>query len=82
MGHGETGAVAALPIWMSFMRKAAAASAGEDFDIPDGIDVVEIDPKSGLLGGPGCPDRITEVFLKGTAPTQTCGTPEKLESGK
>lgn len=73
MGHGETGAVAALPIWISFMREAAAGAAKDDFEIPDGIEIVEIDPESGLLAGPDCPNRITEAFLEGTAPKERCG---------
>ena len=33
---------------------------------------VEIDPVSGARALAGCPDRIPEFFLEGTAPVKTC----------
>jgi hypothetical protein len=31
-----------------------------------------IDPESGQLAGPWCPNRKVEWFIPGTAPTDTC----------
>ncbi len=49
LGHGESGARAALPIWVRFMAPAVAAYPPDNFTIPDGIDFVEIDAATGLL---------------------------------
>ena len=48
LGAGETGAVAALPIWMSFMGKALKGVPEQPLEQPDGIQVARIDPETGL----------------------------------
>ena len=75
LGYGEAGARAALPIWITFMSRARSGieSFPEEFEIPSGIEIVEVDPDSGLLAGPACGNRISEVFLEGTAPEEVCG---------
>ncbi len=73
LGIGEAGSRAALPIWMDFMQAAASHNPPGEFEIPAGIEIVEVDPESGFLAGPGCTDRTTEVFLEGTAPVEVCG---------
>ena len=70
LGHGESGARAALPIWVRFMAPAAAAYPPDNFTIPDGIDFVQIDAATGLLPTGASEKVISEVFKKGTAPTQ------------
>ena len=72
LGHGETGARAASPAWVSFMKEALHVqddedAAGETFRIPDGIITAEIDPATGLLAT-NKTDRMTEFFKQGTAP--------------
>ena len=44
-----------------------------EFPIPRGIELVEIDPETGLLYGPDCPTRFVEAYLEGTAPKEVCG---------
>jgi membrane carboxypeptidase/penicillin-binding protein len=73
LGNGEAGSRAALPIWMNFMRKVGAGIPPDDFEIPSGIEIVEVDPTTGLLAGPLCSDRFVEMFLEGTAPEDVCG---------
>jgi penicillin-binding protein 1A len=70
LGHGESGARAALPIWVRFMAPAVAADPPDNFTIPDGLDFVEIDAATGLLPTAASQDVISEVFKKGTEPTQ------------
>ncbi|MCS6896812.1 MAG: penicillin-binding transpeptidase domain-containing protein, partial [Nitrospira sp.] len=73
LGHGETGARAALPIWMGFMKEALNQLPVVPFEIPDGVTFVKIDESTGLLdeeqegGGSG----VVELFVKGSEPTQT-----------
>jgi penicillin-binding protein 1A len=47
LGSGETGAVAALPIWMNFMGKALKGVPERPLQQPDGILVARIDPETG-----------------------------------
>jgi penicillin-binding protein 1A len=74
LGRGEEGARAALPIWIEFMTKALAGSTVTDFAQPPGIVVTRIDPATGLLPAPGS-DGIEEVFIDGTAPTESAIAP-------
>ena len=48
MGNNETGAAAALPIWISFMAKALKGTPEASMPMPDGIIAVKINPDSGL----------------------------------
>lgn len=65
------GSRAALPIVASFVTGALGPYGGLDFTIPPGIEVVEVNPETGLRAGPGCPG-VPEVFLRGTAPEGRC----------
>ena len=53
LGSYETGAVAALPIWLEFMKEATAKKTIENFPIPEGIVFVEIDAATGEPIPPG-----------------------------
>jgi len=87
------GARAAAPIWAEFMKRAVQLPQYSDtnsFDVPDGVEVVNIDEPSNLLSDETCPDSSFEAaFLQGTAPTLTCDHPaerknllQKLFGGK
>jgi penicillin-binding protein 1A len=47
LGQKETGARAALPIWMEFMQNALAGQAHETFDVPDNMLKIKINPNTG-----------------------------------
>ncbi len=70
VGRGETGAKAALPIWIDFMTRALAKRPIQDFVQPPGVTTLRIDPKTGQAAAAGV-DGIDEVFLDGTAPSET-----------
>ncbi len=72
IGPKETGARAALPIWLDFMEKATAKQPVEDFSLPDGIIFKQIDPKTGLLSTDTCKLSIREAYLPGTEPSRYC----------
>jgi penicillin-binding protein 1A len=74
LGRGEEGAHTALPIWLDFMTKALAGRPVSDFEQPAGVVVARIDPVTGLLSAPGS-EGIEEVFLDGTAPTESAAAP-------
>lgn len=69
---GLTGAQAALPIWVDFMKEALAGRPSQDFLPPAEVVEVTIDPASGELAHAGCPTRVVEVFIAGTEPTTLC----------
>jgi penicillin-binding protein 1B len=68
---GLSGSRAALPIFGRFLIGAVGSGGVEDFRIPPGVEWVEVDPRTGLRAGPGCSGE-PEVFLSGTAPTESC----------
>jgi len=69
LGDKETGARAALPIWMIYMKTALESLPVMPFTMPDGIVAVRIDPATGLLAAEGSDQGTVEVYLKGTEPT-------------
>ena len=68
LGKRETGARAALPIWMEFMEKALSDKPFQYFDIPDDMVQVYIDPVTGLPENAKSPNAVTALFKKGTEP--------------
>lgn len=71
LGETESGAHAALPIWINFMKEALKSLPVVPFTIPEGITFVKVDPATGLLNSeqedqPG----NVEIFARGSEPTQ------------
>ena len=71
-GKGFTGGVVAAPIWEKFMRQALEAKEVVDFAKPDDVLTVSIDPATGYMAAPDCPDKVDEFFVEGTEPVQYC----------
>ena len=72
MGKGFTGGAICAPIWGRFMRSALKDQPAADFPQPDSVISVQIDPTTGDLAAPGCPQRREEFFVMGTQPIQYC----------
>lgn len=76
LGEDETGARAALPVWIDFMKSYIKDRPKRDWDLPVGIVRVPVDRKTGLVADPsvGCDPRdiILETFRKGTEPLERC----------
>jgi len=68
LGNGETGARAALPIWISFMDRALRGTPVETFKPPEGITMMKVDIETGLPSDGTSKENITEAFVDGTAP--------------
>jgi penicillin-binding protein 1B len=69
------GAKSALPIWTEFMKRAHQHREYRnvsDWDAPDGIVSVDIDPASGQLATSSCPSARAEYFISGTQPAEMC----------
>jgi penicillin-binding protein 1B len=69
---GLSGSQAALPMWTAFMKRALAGRPNIRFSPPEGVEFVSIDAETGQLATPSCPKVVSEAFLAGTAPTQSC----------
>ncbi len=66
-----TGAQAALPMWVEFVRQILPA-APRDFVMPPAVITRDIDPQSLQLATSKCPQRSTEFFIEGTEPSVYC----------
>ena len=73
LGNNETGSVAALPIWMSYMGRALKGVPQSILTPPDGVVQVRIDPDTGLADPDG---KLTEyLFRDAPAPTAPVDPP-------
>ncbi|MDH5613985.1 MAG: peptidase, partial [Gammaproteobacteria bacterium] len=70
LGNYETGAKAALPMWVDYMREALKGIPEKPLDRPEGLVSVRIDPETGLLASPGSTDAIFETFRTENVPTK------------
>jgi penicillin-binding protein 1B len=72
---GLSGSQSAAPIWGEFMKRAITLPAYRKalpFNPPNGIVQELIDPQTGELATPSCPQTVTEYFVAGSEPTQYC----------
>jgi penicillin-binding protein 1A len=74
LGKDETGARAALPIWISFMDQALRETSTETFKPPEGITMMKVNIETGLPSEGDSKDTVMEAFVDGTVP-------EKEETG-
>jgi penicillin-binding protein 1B len=67
---GLTGANSALPIWADFMQVALAKHPEweGDWEMPAGVEQVEINPQTGELTASGDAEKRIEFFINGTGP--------------
>jgi penicillin-binding protein 1A len=71
LGKGETGARAALPIWMDYVKVALESRPPRDFEVPSGVVFARIDGRTGLLAAPDAADAAFQAFLEGTEPHES-----------
>lgn len=74
IGHNETGARAALPIWLGFMKEAVKNYPEDDFVVPPKIVFATIDQHTGKLVQPNSSTAIKEAFIEGTEPKTMSST--------
>ena len=66
LGDMETGARAALPIWIDVMKKVLENKSVQYFDIPDDVIKVRIDPLTGKLEGDDSLNGVVALIRKGS----------------
>ena len=79
LGKTETGAVAAIPIWLGFMKRVEADRPAQVFEPPEGIVFAKIDAETGLLPVPESRKTIFECFKDGTVPTEVSKRPGEVK---
>ena len=62
LGHHETGARAALPIWMEFMQTALSGRPYTYFDMPDNVVRKTMNPVTGEMLPDGAPGSVPALF--------------------
>jgi penicillin-binding protein 1A len=70
LGSRETGARAALPMWIDYMRTALEGMPESVMERPSGLVNVRIDPATGKLASSSNQDAIFEVFRPGHVPQE------------
>ena len=66
LGKGETGAGAALPIWIKYMATALQSLPEVNMWMPEGVDAIYVDPTTGVRDDRG----VVEYFYHENPPAQ------------
>jgi len=79
LGRAATGSGVAAPVFNSFMQVALAGQPPENFHMPEGMQVYNIDVHSGMGALPGAPGAVSEPFKPGTKPANVFSTVDETE---
>jgi len=71
LGWGETGAHAALPIWLAYMHAALDSRPARDFPVPESIVFARVDRKTGLLADASSTNSVFQAYPAGSEPTES-----------
>ena len=73
-GHSVrlAGGDACVPIWARHMNRIDGLVPDVDWKRPEDVSEREIDPDSGMLATPYCPQTRSEVYVAGTEPRSVC----------
>ncbi len=77
LGRGESGARAALPIWISFMDQALKNTPIETPKPPKGIALIKVNLETGLPSDGDSPETIVEAFIDSSIPWKKEGHEEE-----
>jgi membrane peptidoglycan carboxypeptidase len=72
------GATGAAYIWHNFMEQVLADVPSRGFPVPSGLVRAEICARSGMAPTELCPQKRTEIFVDGTAPTEPDNIYQKI----
>jgi len=72
LGRNETGAAAALPIWMKYMATALRSEPVVEMPIPDGVMAIKINRTTGLRSD-NDENSVYEYFYHETPPSEVAG---------
>lgn len=67
-----SGGEATLPIWTKHMNRIDGLVPDVDWRRPEDVTMREVDPATGMLATPYCPNTRNEPFVEGTEPRSVC----------
>jgi penicillin-binding protein 1A len=68
LGRGMTGGSLAAPIFNEFMQAVTKGEKPEKFIMPEGMQLIAVNRKTGMAAANGDPNTIMEAFKPGTGP--------------
>ncbi|MDI7864418.1 penicillin-binding protein 1A [Rhizobiaceae bacterium n13] len=68
LGRGATGGSLAAPLFNEFMKEALKDTKPTKFVVPEGMNLIAVNRKTGMQAVEGEPDTIMEAFKPGTGP--------------
>jgi penicillin-binding protein 1A len=68
LGRGMTGGSLAAPIFNEFMQAVTKGEKPEKFIMPEGMQLIAVNRKTGMAAAKGDPNTIMEAFKPGTGP--------------
>lgn len=68
LGRGATGGSLSAPLFNEFMQAATEGTQPTKFLVPEGMQMIAVDRKTGMAAVEGDPDTIMEAFKPGTGP--------------
>ncbi|NVP54592.1 penicillin-binding protein 1A [Mycoplana rhizolycopersici] len=71
LGRGATGGSLAAPLFNTFMQQALEGTPPTKFLVPEGMQMIAVNRKTGMAAMEGDPDTIMEAFKPGTGPADT-----------
>lgn len=71
LGRAGTGGGLAAPIFGEFLAQAAKVTPPTKFQVPDGMQFIPVNRKTGMFALEGEPDTIVEAFKPGTGPADS-----------
>ncbi|TCN28187.1 penicillin-binding protein 1A [Sinorhizobium americanum] len=71
LGRGATGGSLSAPIFNAFMQEAVKGTQPGKFVVPEGMNLIPVNRKTGMAAVEGEPDTIIEAFKPGTGPAET-----------
>jgi penicillin-binding protein 1A len=78
LGPNETGAVAALPVWITYMGSALRNVPEESIPVPEGVVAARINPDTGLRTASTAPkSTMIEYFYHENMPAEEEGAPSE-----
>ncbi|MEM8843693.1 MAG: penicillin-binding protein 1A [Pseudomonadota bacterium] len=79
LGRNEAGSVAALPIWIDFMKVALKNAPYYESALPEGMVVMKVHPDTGLIVDDLDPSGIEEAFLVEQLPGMSWTSPTSTQ---
>ena len=71
MGRGATGGGMAAPVFIDFMKEALKGKKPVDFKVPEGMELIAVNRKTGMRASGSGSDVIMEAFKPGTGPADS-----------